>query len=124
MHRLLFADDDPDIRAVAAMSLRMVGGFHVTLASSGHEAFAAALRQAPDLILLDMMMPGMDGLETVRQLRHQPTLAAIPVVFMTAKVQARDRDEMLAAGALGVIAKPFDPMDLPTQVRRFIRQHG
>lgn len=124
MHTLLFADDDPDIRAIADLSLRVVGGFQVTLASSGREALAMALRQTPDLILLDMMMPGMDGLETLRHLRSHPELTAVPVVFMTAKVQARDRDEMLAAGALGVIAKPFDPMDLPTQVRRFVMQHA
>ena len=115
--RVLFVEDDPDIQTVARMALEAVGGFTVLGCGSGAEALERVEAFAPDLILLDVMMPGMDGLETLRSLRLLPGAATVPVVFMTAKVQAQDVAEYRAAGAVDVIAKPFDPMALPATVR-------
>jgi len=104
------------------MSLELVGDFEVELAVSGAEGLAKAGSLLPDLILLDVMMPGMDGPATLRALREQPRTSGIPVIFMTAKVQSHEIAQYLALGALGVIAKPFDPMSLPDQVRRLWNQ--
>jgi len=120
LKRVLFVEDDPDIQTVARMALEAVGGFTVLGCSSGAEALERVQAFAPDLILLDVIMPGMDGLETLRSLRLLPGIAGIadvPVVFMTAKVQAQDVSGYRAAGAVDVIAKPFDPMTLPATVR-------
>ena len=119
LKRVLFVEDDPDIQTVARMALEAIGGFTVLGCASGAEALERVEAFAPDLILLDVLMPGMDGLETLRLLRLLPRIggiAAVPVVFMTAKVQAQDVSEYRAAGAVDVIAKPFDPMALPATV--------
>ena len=117
LKRVLFVEDDPDIRTVARMSLEAVGGFAVLGCSSGSEALARIEEFGPDLILLDVMMPGMDGLETLAALRLLPGAAEVPVVFMTAKVQAEEVARYRQSGAVDVIAKPFDPMALPATVR-------
>lgn len=120
LKRVLFVDDDPDMQSVARMALEALGGFTVLGCGSGTEALERVEAFAPDLILLDVMMPGMDGLETLRALRLLPRsggIAAVPVVFMTAKVQAQDVAGYRAAGAVDVIAKPFDPMALAAAVR-------
>ena len=117
LKRVLFVEDDPDIQTVARMALEAVGGFTVLGCSSGTEALERVEAFAPDLILLDVMMPGMDGLETLRSLRLLPVAEAVPVVFMTAKVQAQEVSRYREAGAVDVIAKPFDPMTLPATVR-------
>ena len=122
MARLLHVDDECDIQEVVKMSLELVGDFEVELAVSGAEGLAKAGSLLPDLILLDVMMPGMDGPATLRALREQPRTSGIPVIFMTAKVQSHEIAQYLALGALGVIAKPFDPMSLPDQVRRLWNQ--
>ena len=119
VQRIMLVDDDPHIRRIAEISLTAVGGFDVTLVHSGMEAVSAAKRSRPDLILLDVMMPEMDGPTTLQLLRADPQTAAIPVVFMTAKVQRREVERYRNLGALGTIAKPFDPMTLPDEVRRF-----
>jgi two-component system OmpR family response regulator len=117
--KVLFVDDDPDIRRIASMSLSAVGGYAVTVASSGSEALEVANRDLPDVVLLDVMMPGMDGLTTLGQLRANVRTASVPVIFMTAKVQKAEVDQYRAAGA-GFIAKPFDPMRLPADVARLL----
>ena len=116
--RVLVAEDDPDIRAVVALSLGRVGGMEVTCCTDGLAALQKVLAVGPDLILLDVMMPELDGLETLARLRADPRTAMIPVVFMTARVQPRDLETYHAQGALAVIAKPFDPMTLAQQLRR------
>jgi two-component system, OmpR family, response regulator len=116
--RVLVAEDDPDILAVVALSLGRVGGMEVTCCADGLAALEQVLAVAPDLILLDVMMPELDGLETLARLRADPRTAMIPVVFMTARVQPRDLEMYHAQGALAVIAKPFDPMTLAQQLRR------
>lgn len=117
LSRILLVEDDPDIQAIARMTLEMVGGFTVHVCPDGMHAVAEAEAFSPDLILLDVMMPGMDGPTTLDELRKLPNLGATPVVFMTAKVQTGEVSEYLAKGAVGVIAKPFDAMTLPSQVR-------
>ena len=115
---VLYVEDDPDIQMVAQMALEVVGGLSLRTCSSGREALQAALAGAvPDLILLDVMMPDMDGPTTLAELRKLPATAATPVIFMTAKVQAAEVAHYKSLGALGVIDKPFDPMELSQQVR-------
>jgi CheY-like chemotaxis protein len=110
--RLLLVDDEPDIRAIAKMSLERVGGWEVTAAASAAEALDAVQRAAPDVVLLDVMMPDVDGPAVYAQLR--PLLGeAVPIIFLTAK---DEHERLLALGAAGVIAKPFDPISLPREV--------
>lgn len=116
LQRILLVEDDADIQAVGQLALEAVGGFEVRVCSSGQEALAAAPQFAPDLILLDVMMPGMDGLTTYAALRRIPAMCDTPIVFMTAKVQPTEMARYREAGALGVISKPFDPMALAEQV--------
>jgi CheY-like chemotaxis protein len=116
LRQILLVEDDPDIQTVAKFALEAVGGFRVAICSSGLEALATAPQLAPDLILLDMMMPDLDGVGTLRALRALPDCSATPVIFMTAKVQPHEVVEYRALGALGVIAKPFDPMTLSASI--------
>ena len=117
LQRILYVEDEPDIQAVAKLALEMVGGFTVKICSSGEEALREAADFAPDMILLDVMMPGIDGPATLKGLREQPALSQVPVAFMTAKVQAAEVSHYKSLGALDVIAKPFDPMALADRVR-------
>lgn len=117
LQRICYIEDDPDIQAVAKVALEMVGGFTVKLYSSGEEAVREVAAFAPQMILLDVMMPGMDGPTTLKHLRAQAALADVPVAFMTAKVQAQEIEQYLSLGACGVIHKPFDPMTLAQQVQ-------
>jgi CheY-like chemotaxis protein len=115
--RILYVDDDEDIRTVALFTLEMVGGFDVAGCGSGQEALARAAEFAPQLLLLDVMMPDMDGPAVLSALRLQPATADTPAIFMTAKVQPAEVARYRALGAIDVIAKPFDPMALPTTIR-------
>lgn len=119
---ILYVEDDPDIQMVAQMALEVVGGLVLRSCSSGEEALAAVAGCKPDLILLDVMMPGMDGPTTLAELRKLPATAATPVIFMTAKVQAAEVAHYKSLGALGVVAKPFDPMLLAQQVRQLFSE--
>ncbi len=115
---ILYVEDDLDIQAVAQIALEVVGGFLLKTCSSGAEAIAAIDNGfVPDLLLLDVMMPNMDGPTTLAELRKKATTANTPVIFMTAKVQSSEQDYYFTLGAIGVIAKPFDPMSLSVQVR-------
>ena len=109
MHRILIIDDEDDIREVAALSLETVAGWEVMVASSGAQGFARAATYQPDAILLDVMMPGMDGPATFRELQKNPATAHIPVMLLTAKVQATDRSRFADLGVKAVLVKPFDP---------------
>lgn len=116
--RLLLVDDEEAIRTIARLSLERIAGFTVIPAASGRAALEAAADDGPfDVVLLDVMMPGLDGPATLARLRAGPLPAGVPVVFLTAKTTPADRERLLALGAAGVIAKPFDPMTLPDQVR-------
>jgi CheY-like chemotaxis protein len=116
MHRILIIDDEDDIREVAALSLETVAGWEVMVASSGAQGLARASVYQPDAILLDVMMPGMDGPTTFRELQKNPATAHIPVLLLTAKVQASDQKRFADLGVQAVLVKPFDPLTLPTQV--------
>lgn len=119
--RVLYVDDEDDIREVAVISLELGGIFHVRACSSGADALEEAARWLPDIILLDVMMPGMDGPETLTNLRSRSSTAAIPVIFITARAQSHEVAHLLQLGAVGVIAKPFEPVELATRVMSFLR---
>jgi CheY-like chemotaxis protein len=118
--RILHVDDEADIREVVQISLGFDPGFVMRSCGSGQEALAATLDWRPDIILLDVMMPVMDGPATMLRLRENARTATIPVVFMTARAQTRELDRFRALGAVGVIPKPFDPMILPALIRSFV----
>jgi CheY-like chemotaxis protein len=114
--RVLIIDDDDAIREVTKMCLEMVGGFNVLAASSGNEGIAIARAESPDAILLDVMMPELDGPATLRQLQSDDSTRQIPVVMLTAKVQASDRQDLEALGIQGLLAKPFNPLTLADEI--------
>jgi CheY-like chemotaxis protein len=117
---VLVVDDDDLLREVAKVSLEMVGGWRVSTAASGQEACRIAAAEQPDALLLDVMMPGMDGPSTVLALQQDPATRAIPVIFLTAKVGGEGHAEWDDLPVLGVIPKPFDPMTLPSEVARLL----
>ncbi|WP_443750664.1 response regulator [Asticcacaulis solisilvae] len=117
LHHVLCIDDDSDILEIAQMALEDVGQLQVTCMSNGEAAVESAAGLSPDFILIDVMMPGMDGPGVLKALRAQPGLAAVPVAFMTARIQEQEVRDYLDMGADGVISKPFDPMTLPSEIR-------
>ena len=119
--RILHVDDDPDIREVVEISLGLDPGFTTRSCGSGKEALVAAVDWRPNIILCDVMMPVMDGPATLMRLRENALTANIPVIFMTARAQARELDRFRSLGALGVIPKPFDPMTLAASVRGYMQ---
>ncbi|MEI6046629.1 MAG: response regulator [Chloroflexota bacterium] len=123
LNRILVVEDEPDIQVIAKLALEAVGGFTVELCNSGAEALKKAPLFTPDLILLDVMMPGMDGPSTFKKLRELPQITTTPVIFMTAKVQPHEVIQYREMGALDVIAKPFDPMTLSDTIRNIWKQH-
>ena len=115
--RVLVIDDEDDIREVARLTLELTEGWTVATANCGSTGAALALSTPPDAILLDVMMPEMDGPSTLRVLREQSATESIPVIFLTAKVQAADRQRFLQLGVRGIISKPFDPLTLGQQIK-------
>jgi two-component system OmpR family response regulator len=122
LQRILHVEDDASIQAVTRLALEAVGGFEVLTCSSGQEALEQLHTFAPDFILLDVMMPGMDGPQTLHQIAQQVNISQVPVVFMTAKVQPTEVSYYRSLGARDVIIKPFDPMLLAAQVRKIWNQ--
>lgn len=114
--RILLVDDEADIREVAALSLQALGDWRVLSASGGGEAIAIARAERPDVILLDVMMPELDGPTTLELLRADPQTRGIPVIFLTAKAQSADQRGLAQLGASGVLTKPFDPMTLSSEI--------
>ena len=123
LKRILYVEDEPDIQAVARIALEHVGGFTVEICNSGQEALERGPGFKPDLLLLDVMMPGMDGATTLRELRKLPGLTAVPAMFMTAKVQPSEVAQLRQQGAIDVIPKPFDPMTLSENIRSLWHKH-
>jgi two-component system, OmpR family, response regulator len=120
IRKVLLVDDEDDIRTIGFLSLSRVGGWMTVLASSGVEAVTKAASEKPDLILLDVQMPGLDGPTTFGRLRAQEETAKLPIIFMTAKIQKQEVARYLELGAIGVIGKPFDPLTLPTEIKRLL----
>lgn len=116
MKRILFVEDEQDIQEVAQLALEAIGGYTVEVCSSGAEALDRVVEFAPDLILLDVMMPDMDGPTTLKALRKMPETANTPIIFMTAKSQAQEIQRFKKLSTLDVITKPFDPMALSDQI--------
>lgn len=110
--KVLIIDDEPDIRRIAKLGLVRVGKMDVVEATNGAEGLIKAREEKPDAVLLDVMMPGLDGVSTLAKLREDPATAGIPVVFLTAKAIATEVDRLKSLGASGVLTKPFDPMTL------------
>ena len=113
-------DDDDELRLLGLLALRKIGRWRALEAADGEAALAIARAEAPDLIVLDVVMPGMDGPATLAALRADPATAAIPVIFLTAKTGVEETAALRELGALGVIAKPFAPLELPAALRRIV----
>lgn len=116
MRRILIIDDEDDIREVASLALESIAGWEVITASSGAEGIVTAVREKPDAILMDVMMPAMDGPTTYKEMQKTPSIAQIPVVLLTAKVQGVDQRRFASLGVAGVLFKPFDPLTLATEM--------
>lgn len=117
LQKILYVEDEPDIQAVTKLALEEIGGFTLEVCSNGDEALSKASAFSPDLLLLDVMMPGMDGPSTLKALREISDIGNTPAIFMTAKVQPHEVQEYKDLGAIDVIAKPFDPMTLSDNLR-------
>ena len=120
--KVLYVEDDPDIQVIARIALEDLGGFDVRACESGDQALAAIADFQPDLLLLDVMMPGMDGPTLLAHLRKTANGACAPAIFMTARVQRAEIEQYLALGAMSVIAKPFDPLTLAEQIRQTLAE--
>jgi two-component system alkaline phosphatase synthesis response regulator PhoP len=118
--KVLIIDDEDDIRSVAALSLGILGGVDVVEAESGRDGIAKAALENPDVILLDMMMPEMDGMATLAELRATAATKSIPVIFLTARAMSSEVERLKQMGAKGILTKPFDPTALANQVRAIL----
>jgi CheY-like chemotaxis protein len=122
--KVLVVDDDPDIRRIAALSLERIGKFRVTVAASGERAIEEVRKDMPDLVLLDVSMPGTDGPTTLQLLRALPGAERLPVIFFTASSNDAEVQRLVSLGAIGVLPKPFDVADLPRRVRSIAAESG
>jgi CheY-like chemotaxis protein len=122
--KIMVVEDDPDIQLITRLSLEVGGGFDVLVCGSGYEAVQSGPAFEPELILMDMMMPGMDGLATMEALRKLPGMAAIPMVFFTANTHEQIRQDLLRRGALDIILKPIEPTALVEQIRAIWQRRG
>jgi CheY-like chemotaxis protein len=118
--KVLIVDDDEDIRLVSEIAIRRIGKWDAVVAATGEEALDRARAEQPDVILLDVMMPSLNGPATLALLREEPATSSIPVIFLTAKVQKHEVERYMALGATGVIRKPFDVMTLADEIRRIV----
>lgn len=123
MNNLLLVDDDPTIRRIAEISLTRIGKWNVTTAESGAKALQILSSVTPDLIMLDVLMPQLDGIATFARLKELSAIADVPIIFMTAKVQTHEIQQYYDLGISGVIVKPFDPIKLPAEVQK-IYEHA
>lgn len=116
LNKILYVEDELDISTIALIALQDIGGFDVKACSNGYDAITVAPSFKPDLLLLDVMLPDIDGLETLKELRKLPETKETPVIFMTAKIQTKEIEEYYKLGAIHVITKPFDPMQLADMI--------
>jgi CheY-like chemotaxis protein len=123
LKRITYVEDEPDIRAVVVLALEKLGNFIVDACPSGKDALERTPLFRPDLVLLDVMMPGMSGEETLQRLKKMPNLTHVPMAFVTARTGMYEVERYHAIGAASVIPKPFDPMILPQRVHRIWREY-
>lgn len=123
LRRVMCVEDDPDIRMILDFSLQRVGGYELCLCASGQEALDRFEAFAPQLVLLDVMMPGLTGPQTLEQLRQRAAMRGVPAVFLTAKAMPDELEALTTHGATGIIVKPFDPVTLPQDIRIYW-EHG
>ena len=123
LNRITYVEDDEDIRAIAELALGSLAGYALDLCENGKVALERMPIFKPDLVLMDVMMPVMDGMETLKSIKGQPELSNVPVIFMTAKVQSHEVEEYKDNGAIDVIIKPFDPVELPARVQAIWDRH-
>ncbi len=119
--KVLIVDDEQDVRRIAKLSLTRIGGMEVLEVTNGFDCLECAANTDPDVILLDVMMPGMDGPTTLKGLRSDPLTAQIPVIFVTAKALRSETDSLCNLGAAGVVVKPFDPLQLANEIRAILQ---
>ena len=119
--RILIIDYEETIQNVVQFGIRMRAGWHVLTASSGMQGIQTAQAEQPDVILLDVMMPEMDGIDTFKNLQSHPETEQIPVIFLTAKAQTAEKRQFNELGVSGVITKPFNSLDLPEQIAKILR---
>ena len=117
LRKIMYVEDEPDIQMIAKLALESLGGYEVVLCDSGKEALKNVETVAPDLILMDVMMPELDGIETFQQLRENPATRLIPIIFMTARIQEHEIRRYKELGVVSLIFKPFDPLTLSDQIR-------
>jgi CheY-like chemotaxis protein len=123
LQRVMCVEDDPDIRLILDFSIGKIGGLELCLCASGSQALACAPEFRPQLILLDVMMPGMSGPQTLENLRALDVTRQVPIYFLTAKAMPNEVEDLLACDAAGIIVKPFDPMALPESLHRYWAEH-
>jgi len=123
LKKILLVEDDTDIQEITKMALASIGGFEVDVCSSGVEALANVVTLSPQLILLDVMMPDMDGIETLEKLRQIPRFSKTPVIFLTAKVQPAEVKRYMELGVSAVLCKPFDPMMISQNILDIWNRH-
>ncbi|MBK8063265.1 MAG: response regulator [Betaproteobacteria bacterium] len=121
LNRIFYAEDDEDIQRIVRMSLERIGKMTVQVESDPLKAIDGMIEFKPELVMLDWMMPGMDGPTLLKAMRQRPETASYPVVFITAKASMKEHEELAALGAAGIISKPFSPKDLPNQLREIWR---
>lgn len=123
LKKILHVDDEPDIREIVKLTLQEIGGYQVISCDSGQAALDQAEKFFPDLILMDVMMPEMDGPSTYKKMQTNENIKHFPVIFMTAKAQSHEIDEYLQLGGIGAIIKPFDPATLSDEIERIWEKH-
>lgn len=123
LKKILLIEDNEDIAVIVMMTLENIGGFEIKHSLSGQEALELLPSYHPQLILLDVMMPEMDGIETFKKIRLTPEGENIPIIFMTAKAQTHEQEAYLELGAIGVLVKPFNPMDLCEMIQELWAKH-
>lgn len=121
--RIVYADDDDDIRELLQLSLELAGGFEVSTVANGQAAVVAVAANRPDLVILDVMMPGLDGPATLAEIRRIEAAGQVPIVFFTAKLQRDEVDRLMSLGAAGVLGKPFDPITIADNIIAIWKAH-
>ena len=123
LKKILYVEDQKDIQMIAKAALETIGGYELMICSSGIEALAQIAEFTPDLLLLDVMMPGMDGPATLMEIKKRDDAKNIPVMFMTAKVLPSEIDQLMSMGAISIIPKPFDPVTLANNIQQIWNEH-